>query len=122
MAVAEALCEALETKQLNKSELAIALGKSKGFVSQLLSGGRNLTLRTVANVVDALGYRPHFSMEPEPQQHWAYVGKAAVTMHEVVKVAAFSAVSHWSVVGIAAPPASSSAAPPHKENEKELAA
>ena len=55
--VTEALAEAMSRDDVTKTELAQRLGKSKGFVSQILSGGRNLTLRTVADVADALGYR-----------------------------------------------------------------
>jgi transcriptional regulator with XRE-family HTH domain len=33
------------------------MGKTKGFISQLLSGGRNLTLRTVADILHVLGYK-----------------------------------------------------------------
>lgn len=56
--VTEALSQALAREQVTKKALADRLGKSKGFVSQVLAGGRNLTLRTVADLADALGYRP----------------------------------------------------------------
>jgi len=49
------LSEALAEKGITKTELANRLGKTKGFVSQILAGGRNLTLRTIADVADALG-------------------------------------------------------------------
>ena len=66
--VTEMLCEALETGKISKSELASKLGKSKGFVSQLLAGGRNLTLRTLADIADALGCRTRFSLESSEVQ------------------------------------------------------
>ncbi|HYB91384.1 MAG TPA: helix-turn-helix transcriptional regulator [Candidatus Binataceae bacterium] len=53
--VTEALSQAIEERGLTRSEVARRLGKTKGFVSQLLAGGRNLTLRTVADVADAIG-------------------------------------------------------------------
>jgi plasmid maintenance system antidote protein VapI len=59
--VTEGLSEALESAGLTKTELAKRLGTTKGFVSQLLAGGRNLTLRTVADVADALGCSVRFS-------------------------------------------------------------
>ncbi len=55
--VTETLCELLENEKISRKELADLLGKSKGFVSQLLNGGRNLTLRTVADILHVLGYR-----------------------------------------------------------------
>lgn len=55
--VTEAVGAVMEKEHISKAELAKRLGKTKGFISQLLSGGRNLTLRTLADLVDALGYR-----------------------------------------------------------------
>ncbi len=57
MEVTETLCELLEEEGFSRKELAGRLGKSKGFVSQLLNGGRNLTLRTVADILHVLGYK-----------------------------------------------------------------
>ena len=55
--VTETICELLENEKISRKELAERLGKSKGFVSQLLNGGRNLTLRTVADILRVLGYK-----------------------------------------------------------------
>jgi transcriptional regulator with XRE-family HTH domain len=57
MEVTETLCELLEKEKVSRKELADRLGKSKGFVSQVLNGGRNLTLRTVADILHVLGYK-----------------------------------------------------------------
>jgi transcriptional regulator with XRE-family HTH domain len=57
MEVTETLCALLEKEKVSRKELADRLGKSKGFVSQLLNGGRNLTLRTVADILHVLGYK-----------------------------------------------------------------
>jgi transcriptional regulator with XRE-family HTH domain len=57
--VAEQLVELLERENVSRSELGRRLGKTKGFVSQILAGDKNLTLRTVADVCDALGFRAH---------------------------------------------------------------
>lgn len=61
--ITEALIEALESEGISKTDLASRLGKTKGFVSQILTGGRNLTLRTIADVADALGYRIDITCE-----------------------------------------------------------
>ncbi len=61
--VTEALCGLLEKEGVSRAQLARRLGKSKGFVSQLLGGGRNLTLRTLADVLGALGYK--LKLKPE---------------------------------------------------------
>src|SRR4030066_2380077 len=71
MEVTETLCELLEKEKVSRKELAERLGKSKGFVSQLLNGGRNLTLRTVADILHVLGYkvalRPYKEGEQRPE-------------------------------------------------------
>lgn len=46
---AVAINRALEVAEISQRELATRLGKSEGFVSQVLSGGGNLTLRTLAD-------------------------------------------------------------------------
>jgi transcriptional regulator with XRE-family HTH domain len=65
MEVTETLCELLEKEKISRKELAERLGKSKGFVSQLLNGGRNLTLRTVADILHVLGYRVSLTTHKE---------------------------------------------------------
>jgi transcriptional regulator with XRE-family HTH domain len=66
----EALSEMLERESVSRTVLAQKLGKTKGFVSQILAGGRNLTLRTIADIADALGYRIRivFFRETESKQ------------------------------------------------------
>jgi transcriptional regulator with XRE-family HTH domain len=66
--VTETLCELLEKEKISRKELADRLGKSKGFISQLLNGGRNLTLRTVADILHVLGYRAHLTPFKEGEQ------------------------------------------------------
>lgn len=59
----EAIVALLEERGVTRQELAVRLGKSKGFVSQLLSGERNMTLRTLADLGYALDC--DFSVVPE---------------------------------------------------------
>ena len=66
--VTETLCELLEKEKISRKELADRLGKSKGFVSQLLNGGRNLTLRTVADILHVLGYKVSLTPYKEGEQ------------------------------------------------------
>jgi len=66
--VTETICELLEKEKISRKELADRLGKSKGFISQLLNGGRNLTLRTVADILHVLGYRASLTPFKEGKQ------------------------------------------------------
>ena len=56
MDVTENFCALLEEEKINKSTLAKIMGKTKGYISQLLNGGKNLTLRSMADVAFSLGY------------------------------------------------------------------
>ncbi|HWM54307.1 MAG TPA: helix-turn-helix transcriptional regulator [Solirubrobacterales bacterium] len=53
----ELIEELLELTDLNRKELAERLGRSKGFVTQILAGDRNMTLRTLADLAFALEHR-----------------------------------------------------------------
>ena len=64
--VTETICNILEKEKISRKELADRLGKTKGFVSQLLNGGRNLTLRTVADILHVLGYK--VSLTPHKEE------------------------------------------------------
>lgn len=55
MEATELVCEHLERAGVSRAELARRLGKTRGHVTQLLSGERNLTLRTLADIGTALG-------------------------------------------------------------------
>jgi transcriptional regulator with XRE-family HTH domain len=71
--VTEAMARALRSSGLTKAELAQRLGKSKGFVSQVLGGGRNLTLRTLADISGALGCKVQVQLKPEQPAKVAYI-------------------------------------------------
>ena len=55
--VTEAVSVVMEKEGISKAQLAKRMGRTKGFITQLLSGGRNLTLRTLAGLADALEAR-----------------------------------------------------------------
>lgn len=50
----ELICALMDERGVNRSELARRLGKTKGYVTQLLDGETNMTLRTVSDVLWAL--------------------------------------------------------------------
>ena len=61
--VTEAIWKAMEDAGVNKTELAGRMDATKGYVSQVLSGSRNMTLRTLADICFALEMKPVFAME-----------------------------------------------------------
>jgi transcriptional regulator with XRE-family HTH domain len=64
--VTETICDILENEKVSRKGLADRLGKTKGFISQLLNGGRNLTLRTLADILHVLGYK--VSLKPQKDE------------------------------------------------------
>src|SRR5437016_242042 len=53
---AERVAELIDAADISRTELANRLGKSKGFVTQVLAGDRNMTLRTLADLGYVLGH------------------------------------------------------------------
>lgn len=60
----ERLAEMMHEKDLSKADLARALGTSRAYVTNLLSGRTNLTLRTLADVSAVMGFRIELSHCP----------------------------------------------------------
>jgi transcriptional regulator with XRE-family HTH domain len=61
--VAEKIWAAMDAAKVTRTELADRLGKSKAYISQLLNGSRNMTLRSLAGLAYSLGYCVHCSVE-----------------------------------------------------------
>ena len=63
--VTEEILIILEDSDISKKELARRLGKSKSFVTQVLSGARNMTLGTLSDICFALGVKPCVTMRQD---------------------------------------------------------
>lgn len=60
----ELLSELIEDSGVTRKELADKLGRSKGFVTQVLAGTRNMTLRTFSDFAFALEHRVEVGAVP----------------------------------------------------------
>ena len=60
----EMVAQLMEAQGVSKAELARRLGKSRAWVTQLLNGKANMTIRTVAEVVYTLGAEVKLSTSP----------------------------------------------------------
>lgn len=60
----EELAAAIQESGLTRTQVAERLGSSKAHVTQVLRGDRNLTLRSIADIAWATGYRIHTAREP----------------------------------------------------------
>ena len=85
--VTEALAGATIRQGITKAELARRLGKSKGFVSQLLAGDRNLTLRTIADISDALACRAQVHVLSQSDAKALSLAKSRLTVAEPIRFA-----------------------------------
>ena len=65
MDVTEEICKILSENNITRQDLATKMGKSKGLVSQLLNGSRNMTLNTLADICIALDHNPKINLKPK---------------------------------------------------------
>jgi transcriptional regulator with XRE-family HTH domain len=66
--IAEDLLIIMEDNGINKLELSRRLGKSKSYVTQVLSGSRNMTLSTFSDICFALGFKPEVRLPVQDEQ------------------------------------------------------
>lgn len=55
--ITEMICEVMDKKGISRADLAKRLGKSRSFVSHLLNGDRNMTLRTLSDILHSMECR-----------------------------------------------------------------
>lgn len=73
----EAILKALEENGLTRKELADRLGKSKTYVTRLLAPGRNITVKTLGNVLFHLQREVAFKLSPITKKPRGFVQELA---------------------------------------------
>lgn len=68
--VTELICALMKEQNVSRKILAERLYKTKGYVSQLLDGEANMTLRTLSDVLYALGKELQASTVPMLRNQW----------------------------------------------------
>ena len=63
-AASELICSLMEKEGISRSKLAELSGRSRAFVTQVLSGSRNMTMHTLADLMFALGHRIELDVHP----------------------------------------------------------
>ena len=76
----EALWRAIEHAGITKSQLAERMGTTKGHVSQVLGGSRNMTLRTLSDICFALGVKPQVSVAIDSDEDWQRAEERPATL------------------------------------------
>jgi plasmid maintenance system antidote protein VapI len=81
VSVTEQIWRAMNASDMSKADLARALETSKANVTQLLSGQRNMTLATLADLANAVGVTPVIHLS---SQNAVYsLGDGANTAHAI---------------------------------------
>ena len=65
--VTEDLLVIMEDLNITKTQLANRLGKSKSYVTQVLSGRRNMTLGSFSDICFAIGFKPNIKIPVETE-------------------------------------------------------
>jgi transcriptional regulator with XRE-family HTH domain len=65
--VAQKVWEVMEEAKVSRSALAESLSRTRSYITQVLSGNTNLTLRTLAAIGDALNYDVKFELNAKPK-------------------------------------------------------
>lgn len=73
--VSETVARLMAEQKVSKADLARKLNKSRAWVTQLLSGKANMTVRTLAEVVYALDAEVKLNSQP---RSWKMAGKPIV--------------------------------------------
>jgi transcriptional regulator with XRE-family HTH domain len=66
--VTEAICNLLQKQNMKRSGLARKLGVDKSYITQLLDGSSNMTLKTISDVLFCLDSRAKIKIEPMNEQ------------------------------------------------------
>ncbi len=82
----EAIWEAMEVQGLTRATLAERLGTSRANVTQLLSGSRNMTLRSLARLAHACGLRAELELEELADSLFTEVDDCIIEMSSRVPV------------------------------------
>lgn len=81
---AERVAELISEADISRTELAKRLGKSKGFVTQVLAGDRNMTLRTLADLGYVMGHSFEIVAKPAKPTVTSSAGGTDASVHTVV--------------------------------------
>ena len=79
----EAICEAMEEQGLDRAAVAGKLGTSRANVTQLLSGSRNMTLRSLAGLAHACGMRAEISLDELTDAVFTPIGDHTITVRDL---------------------------------------
>jgi hypothetical protein len=100
LAMAQATIQnAINESNITRIELARRMNCHRSFITRMLSGSHNLTIKTMARSMAACGYEVRFKMTPI-QWNWAH---PPVSQEESAPAHAGAVISIYSGMGLAVP-------------------
>ena len=92
--IAEKIHDLLKINKVKKTEIAATLGKSPAYVTQVLNGSRNMTLRTISDVAFALNARVHVEFcDADRHEGWHLDEVQPMKVGRVMTVQQFTAAN-----------------------------
>lgn len=83
--VTEDILVIMEDMGINKKELADKLGKSRAYITQILSGSRNMTLGTFSDICFSLGFKPEIVLPVQEKEEHLYKTVETDSKQEVIE-------------------------------------
>ena len=69
--LSDQIYEAMESKDWSKADLARATGKSRSWVTQVLSGENNMTMKTFVSILHAMGMKAETKIVNDKECSWS---------------------------------------------------
>jgi len=91
----EDLLVLLEDRGMTKAELAKALGKSRSYVTQVLSGSRNMTLGTLSDICHELNAKPIVRVLPNGSKVLTYEQNPIWLKEEIQNIKSSNDISYY---------------------------
>jgi plasmid maintenance system antidote protein VapI len=88
LAMAQAtIQQAINRRKISRTDLAKRMGRQRSFVTRMMSGDYNMTIKTFALALAACAYRPTFGFAPVTWR-WADENESQLTIRDTVPAGA----------------------------------
>ncbi|UCC32746.1 MAG: helix-turn-helix transcriptional regulator [Phycisphaerales bacterium] len=78
----ELVAVTMQREGVSKADLARRIGTSKAHITQLLAGSRNMTLRTLGDLMHAMNHRVFLTSMSSADAHWSEIVCSAVKVRQ----------------------------------------
>lgn len=118
--VTEAICKEMEKQKVSRADLAKRLNKSRAFITRMLNGQPNLTIKTMVEVANALDSKIHPQLVRKTSK--AFISQTWVDETKVSEVSKFPSADTLDTTGILTGAPDATGAKIHVEATRSVAA